>query len=151
MLFAVTRNMQIRLLILLPLLFCGCYQYIDNDTDDVDYYIALADDVCDLDNCTLKERRYFIVGNERKLWEQKIIRRVKGLTRQYYINPAVRGGQMREINAMTAETINVNGSQIRVLGIIPHQAYEIKDNLVIIKNKHMFWRYNKLLVITHRE
>lgn len=133
------------------MLFCGCYHSIDNDTDDVDYYISLADEICDRDNCILKEKRYFMVGNERKLWEQKIIRRVKGLTRQYYINPAIRGGQLKEINAMVAETIYVNGPQIRVLGVIPRQAYEIKDNLVIIKNKHMFWRYNKLLVVTYRE
>lgn len=143
--------MQTRLLILLPLLFCGCYHSIDNDTDDVDYYISLADEICDRDNCILKEKRYFIVGNERVLWEQKVIRRVKGLTRQYYVNPAIRGEQLKEINAMVAETIYVNGPQIRVLGVIPRQAYEIKDNLVIIKNKHMFWRYNKLLVVTYRE
>lgn len=133
------------------MLFCGCYHSIDNDTDDVDYYISLADEICDRDNCILKEKRYFIVGNERVLWEQKVIRRVKGLTRQYYVNPAIRGEQLKEINAMVAETIYVNGPQIRVLGVIPRQAYEIKDNLVIIKNKHMFWRYNKLLVVTYRE
>lgn len=143
--------MRIKLFILLPLLLWGCYTNIDNDTEDVDYYISLADDICDMDNCILKEKRYFIVGNERKLWEQKIIRRVKGFTRQYYINPAVRGGQLNEIDAMTADTIYVGGPQIRVLGVIPHQAYEINGNLVIIKNKHMFWRYNKLLVITYRE
>lgn len=143
--------MRIRLLILLPLLFCGCYTYIDKNTEDVDYYISFADDICDTEHCILKEKHYYVVGNERVLWEQKIIRRVKGLTRQYYVNPAVRGGQLREIDAMTADTIHVGGPEIRVLGVIPHQAYEIKDNLVIIKNKHMFWRYNKLLVVTYRE
>lgn len=143
--------MRIKFLIWLPLLLCGCYTYIDNETEDVDYYIALADDICHKDNCTLKEKRYIVVGKERTLWEQKIIRRVKGFTRQYYINPAIRGGQMQEIDAMTADSIYVDGPQIRVLGVIPHQSYEIKDHYVIIKNKHMFWRYNKLLVVTYRE
>ncbi|MEG1793535.1 MAG: hypothetical protein RSB93_01890 [Rikenellaceae bacterium] len=136
---------------MVPLLFCSCYHDIDSPTSDIDYYIALSDDLCDNEDCMLKEKRYFIIGNERKLWEDKIIRRIKGFTRQYDINPVVQKKAMKEIDAIHTDCIYVGGSKIRVLGVIPKQSYTINGNIVIIKNKHMFWRYNKLLVITYRE